>query len=1137
MLKLILTSFRRHPSLSALLSSLHTERHALVHGLGGSSSAFLASALLDSASHHGNRSILAVLPSEEEALAFHDDVEGVLGTERVLFFPERDIAPYEPVDSHFEVRSRRVEAIDSIERGWNGLVVATVGALHDPTAPPGLINLVSLDVRKGGRVSFDEFVRSLAGRGFKRQNAVSAAGQMAVRGGIVDVFPFGGEIPYRIEFWGDEIESIRSFSTSTQRSLENVDMIRIIPPDECITEAGIDPVDDRRMQRIERDAGISLERLRKAFAGGDRPNGVEQYLHVVFGSKASLLSYFAPSDIVMLFDPERCVHALEQRMVKAADARCRLLHDDPDLPPHDFLYESPSQLMERMRGFVLVENHEIRPHGRGTVIEFSVAPSRQYQGAIDEVRNDIRSTAEEGGASYIACDNKGQVDRLNELLEEAEGLYSIGTVRLSGGFVSRDTGIRLFTDHEIFSRYRRRVRYRRFKDGVPVPDWRSLTLGDYVVHVDHGIGRYMGLRRIRTGDVENDCLLIQYKGDDQLFVPVDQLKRIKRYTSEEGVVPVVTRLGGTAWETLKARTKKSIRRMAEDLLRLYAERKSLPGHAFRPDEAMLRALEESFVYEETPDQRKSWSEVLSDMMSGSPMERLICGDVGFGKTEVALRAAYVAVLDNRQAAILVPTTILADQHEETFRERFADFPVRVEAVSRFRTKAEQKAILERLAAGTVDIIIGTHRLLSKDVHFRNLGLLVVDEEQRFGVRHKERIKTLRRNVDVLSMSATPIPRTLNMSLSGARDISFINTPPRDRYSVHTEIVPFEEKNIIEAIMREVDREGQVYFVHNRVQSIKSMASYLRDLLPNVTFGVAHGQMNEHELETVMRDFHHNRFQVLVTTMIIENGLDIPSVNTIIINRADTFGLSQLYQLRGRVGRSNRRAYAYLLVPPRMPLTPIARQRLRIIEEFAELGSGFKIAMRDLEIRGAGNILGTEQSGFISVVGFDMYNELLHETIAELRGETIQKPPEVDVNIKADSFFPETYIPDAGERVLFYRRLSETLTADEVGVIVEEITDRFGCPAGPAANLIDTAYIRHYAAAAGIAEVVFTGTDAILLIPETIEVTRDAVEKMVAKSPVKLTFSFERGMRVSFSVKQEEKRPLEKIKNVLQAVVG
>lgn len=1109
----------------------------MIHGLGGSSSAFLASALLDDVSIRGKGSIIAVLPAEEEALAFHDDVEGVLGADRVLFFPERDTAPYEPVDSHFEVRSRRVETLDSIERGWKGLVVATVGALHDPSTPPGLINLVSLDVRKGGKVSFDEFVRSLTGRGFKRQNAVSAAGQIAVRGGIVDVFPFGGEIPYRIEFWGDEIESVRSFSTSSQRSLEHVDAVRIIPPNECITEAGIDPEDDRRMRDIENEAGISLARLRKAFSGGDRPNGAEQYLHVVFGPKASLLSYFNDTDIVIVFDPGRCVHALEQRVMKAEDARERLRHEDPDLPPPGHLYEAPDRLMERMRRFTLVENHDIRPHGHANVIEFSVAPSRQYQGSIEEVRKDIRSAADDGGSSFIACDNKGQVDRLNELLEETEGLYSIGTTRLSGGFVSRETGICLFTDHEIFSRYRRRVRYRRFKDGVPVPDWRSLTLGDYVVHVDHGIGRYMGLRRIKTGDVENDCLLIQYKGADQLFVPVDQLKRIKRYTSEEGVVPVVTRLGGTAWETLKARTKKSIRRMAEDLLRLYAERKSLPGHAFQPDEAMLRALEESFVYDETPDQHKSWSEVLSDMMSTSPMERLLCGDVGFGKTEVALRAAYVAVLDNRQAAVLVPTTILADQHEDTFRERLADFPVRVEAISRFRSKSEQKAILERLAAGTIDIVIGTHRLLSKDVHFRNLGLLVVDEEQRFGVRHKERIKTLRRNVDVLSMSATPIPRTLNMSLSGARDISFINTPPRDRYSVHTEIMPFEEKNIIEAIMREIDREGQVYFVHNRVQSIQSMAAYLKGLLPSVTFGVAHGQMKENELETIMRDFHHNRFQVLVTTMIIENGLDIPSVNTIIINRADTFGLSQLYQLRGRVGRSNRRAYAYLLVPPRMTLTPIARQRLRIIEEFADLGSGFKIAMRDLEIRGAGNILGTEQSGFISVVGFDMYTELLHETIAELRGETIQKPPEVDVNIKTDSFFPDTYIPDAGERVLFYRKLSETITADEVSAIADEITDRFGRPSGPAANIIDTAYIRHYASAAGISEVMFAGTEAFLHIPETVDVTRDVVEKMVAKSPVKLTFSFNKGMRVSFPVKTDEMRPLEKIKKVLQAVVA
>ena len=597
----------------------------------------------------------------------------------------------------------------------------------------------------------------------------------------------------------------------------------------------------------------------------------------------------------------------------------------------------------------------------------------------------------------------------------------------------------------------------------------------------------------------------------------------------------MNKLGGTSWERLKARTKKSIQRMAVDLLRLYAKRKAFAGHSFKPDEYMLRYLEESFVYEETPDQMRAWSEVRKDMASPFPMERLICGDVGFGKTEIAIRASFMATLDNKQVAVLVPTTILAEQHEGTFKERLADFPVNIEAISRFRTKAEQKIILDRLAAGNIDIIIGTHRLLSKDVHVKNIGLLIIDEEQRFGVRHKERIKKIRHNIDVLSMSATPIPRTLNMSMLGARDISFINTPPRDRYSVHTEVVPFEEKYVIEAIMREVDRGGQIFFVHNRVRSIESMASYLRKLMPDVTFGVVHGQLPEKVLEERMRNFYHQKFQVLVTSMIIESGLDIPTVNTIIINRADTFGLSQLYQLRGRVGRSNIKAYAYLFVPPKTPITKIARIRLKTIEEFAELGSGFNIAMRDLELRGAGNILGTQQSGFISALGFDLYCDLLQETIAELKGEQVDKPPEVDVYIKKDMYFPESYIPDAQERVLFYRRLSETVSPDDVKAIEEELTDRYGRPEEPVMNLIDTAYIRHFAAMIGATEVTSNEDEIMIYIPEDIEVTREKVEKLVKKSPVKLNFSFNKGMVINFSVPLDSCGPLAKTKNVLQAI--
>ncbi|MCE5251019.1 transcription-repair coupling factor [bacterium] len=1135
MLQSILTQYKDNPTLQASLESLLSSRRIAVHGLGGSSSAFLASVIHSELNTTKRRSLLVILPTEEETEVFRDDMENILGRDLIKYFPERDTNPYEHSDSHIEVRCQRLETLDALERGRVNIVVSSVRGIHDPATPPGLVSLVSVDVVKGSRVSFDDFVRSLVFKGFKRTNTVNAAGQVAVRGGIVDIFPFGGEVPYRVEFWGDEIESVRIFSTSTQRSLEQVAGFRIIPPDEFITEAGLNTDDERRISLAEKNAGVSLDRIRGSFDGRDRPEGIEQYLYLVFGSRASLVRYFPDDTVVMVFDPGRCMEELEKRLDHAWILWERQRHEDPDIVSPEYLYEKPVTFMAGLERMLYIENCYLRPPDR-EVIEFNITPSRQYQGNIDEVKQDIRKARASGLSCHIACDNTGQVDRLNELLDDSMGEYSAFVARLSGGFVDPATGISLFTDHEIFSRYRRRIRYRRFKDGVPIPDFRSLKIGDFVVHIDYGIGKYMGLRRLQVGGAESDCLLIHYQGDDKLFLPVDQLKRLKKFTSEEGVFPVVSKLGGTAWDKLKERTKKSIERMAKDLLRLYAERKAYSGHAFNPDRMMLQELVGSFIFEDTPDQKRSWEDVRADMENSSPMDRLICGDVGFGKTEIAVRASFMAVLDGMQVVILVPTTILADQHDETFRERLADFPVKVDSLSRFRSAKEQKDILNRLAVGDIDIIIGTHRLLSGDVHLRKLGLLIIDEEQRFGVRHKERIKQLRRNVDVLAMSATPIPRTLNLSLSGARDISFITTPPPDRYSVHTEIIPFEERHIVEAIMREVDRGGQIYFVHNRVRSIEAMTRYLIKLLPNVTFGMAHGQLPEKELERVMRDFHHGKFQVLVSTMIIENGLDIPSVNTIIINRADTFGLSQLYQLRGRVGRSNRRAYAYLLVPPKVPLSKIARQRLRIIEEFAELGSGFKIAMRDLEIRGAGNILGTEQSGFIASVGFDLYSELLRETVAELRGERISKPPEVEMKVKVDSFIPESYIPDSNERVVFYRRLSETVTLQQVEAIEEELKDRFGRPENPVRNLLDITYIRHYASLLNVSEVTLRDHEVSMFMPEGIGVTRSAIEEMVKKSPVKLLFSSGTdGMTVSFVFPEENDGALSGFKKVLQVI--
>ncbi len=1134
MLDSILSTFRKNSAFTRLSQVIEKSESADIHGLGGSSPAFFLASLLVSEGEKPRRRILAVCPGDEAAESLRDDIEAIAGSQSVHYFPPRDSNPYEHEDSHYEVRSQRVEAIDKLASGWNGIIVASASALHDPTSPPGYVEAVALTLKRGDEVEFDFVVKSFINKGFKRRNSVVSAGQIAVRGGIIDIFPFGVEQPYRLEFWDDEIESIRTFSTSTQRSIDQVDVLRIIPPDEFITEAGLGSEERERLRSIELACDTDLDFIIDAFEQGDRRNGIEQYLFTVHGERASLAEHCSSSDISVVIDPDFCCAELRKKIKHASMQHERLAQDGDILPSVEYIYAEADSFFDNLGKTKMIRVHSLKPNS--DCIEFGVSSSRQYQGGLDELKKDIETFAAEGVESFVLCDNSGQKERLQELLDDLVVPVRFDVAHLSGGMSDKNAGLALFTDHEIFSRYRRRIRYRKYKDGVPVPDHRALTLGDFVVHVDYGVGRFMGIKRDCIGGVVNDFLVIDYKGDDQLLLPTGKLDKLKKFSAEEGVVPVVNKLGGSAWEKLKARTKKSIQKIADDLLKLYAERKNMKGFAFNNgDPHMLEAMIDSFVYEETVDQVTSWCDVFEDMKSESPMERLICGDVGFGKTEVAMRAAFLSVLHDRQVAVLVPTTILAEQHEKTFRERFADFPVVIESLSRFRTQKEQHAILGRCASGEIDVVIGTHRILSKDFHLKRMGLLIIDEEQRFGVRHKERLKAIRKHVDVLAMSATPIPRTLNLSLMGARDISYINTPPQDRYSVHTEIAPFEEKYLVEAVLREIDRDGQVFFVHNRVKSIDSMAAYLRRLMPSVTFDVAHGQLPEKKLAGIMKRFANREFQVLVSSMIIENGLDMPSVNTIIVNRADTFGLSQLYQLRGRVGRSSRRAFAYMLIPPKTTLTKIALQRLKTIEEFSGLGSGFNIAMRDMEIRGAGNILGTDQSGFIATIGFDMYVELLNETISEMRGISLERPPEVEIHADKDAYLPDDYIPDSTDRLVFYRRLAETLKPEDVSTIVEELVDRYGRLPAEVHNLVNITFLRHFAAAYDVTDLWVRGGKVSMFIPEGVVLNRKKVESMVQKSPVKLTFSFEKGVMINFDVNESDSDTLTAAKNVLQAM--
>jgi transcription-repair coupling factor (superfamily II helicase) len=731
-----------------------------------------------------------------------------------------------------------------------------------------------------------------------------------------------------------------------------------------------------------------------------------------------------------------------------------------------------------------------------------------YAGNVAELQRDLARRLLLGQRIHVFCDNEGQAQRLGEILDEVADRIDFPVGELRAGFIlpsAGRAGVVVLTDHEIFHRYRKRQRRRKYRIAQGTSAYEDLQPGDFVVHVNYGIARYLGIKTIVVEDSEMDCLELLFADGDKIFVTVDQINLVEKYVGKEAVAPPLTKLGGTQWARVTAKARAAVEAMAEDLLHMAAIRASRRGTAYSADSHLLKEMEATFVYDETPDQQKAIDDVKRDMEAATPMDRLICGDVGYGKTEVAMRAAFKAVLDGKQVAVLVPTTILAQQHLGTFRERLAGFPVQVEMLSRLRSPKESKEILAQLANGTLDIVIGTHRLLSKDVKFKSLGLIVIDEEHRFGVGHKEKLKHLKETVDALSMTATPIPRTLNMALIGLRDMSLIETAPRDRLPVQTEILPFDEETITDGILREMDRGGQIYVVHNRVESIDAMAGYVRRLVPQARVAVGHGQMDEHALERVMLGFLERDYDVLVSTMIIESGLDIPNVNTLIVNRADRLGLAQLYQLRGRVGRSSHKAYAYFMVPRGGQATELARKRLSVLQEFEALGSGFKIAMRDLEIRGAGNILGQQQHGHLVAIGFELYCRLLEQAVAELKGEDLPEEISTKVEIDADYLVPDDYVPDPEEKMRVYKKIAVMSDAAEVEALGAELLDRYGPLPPPAAMLLQVAATRIRAWQAGIDRLRVRGPRAELWLRPGFVLGRADIEALVRASPNKLGF--------------------------------
>ena len=947
----------------------------------------------------------------------------------VLPFPSHEVDPYRGLKPHFDIASARARALHGLAAGTARLIVASAAALLPRLTQPERLMRTALTLTSGQDISPTALAELLAEAGYTRQDPVDESGEFCVRGGVVDFYPAGAAEPIRLEFVGDTIESIRAYDPATQRSTVELDQAAIAPLQELTG-------DEEELDRT-----------------------------------ATIFEYFSKArPLVFLSEPDE-VHAhgrklWEQVQVSYEEA---LQKGQRVQPPADLLIDWDT-VAAWLDGSTALETLALTDDEPGA-IHIACQQAVEFSGRVQDWVEEIRRGRERGDTLVLVAHSPGRAERTIELLadyeifavpmERAEDAHAaavlVGVGHLSRGFRLPEAQLQLWAETDVFEEERKVHERRKSATRTFLSDFRDLKAGDLVVHIDHGIGHFVGLKRIDVGLDPQEFMELRYAGEDKLFVPVERLDLVQKYTG--AARPALDRLGGTTWEKAKTRVKKAMRDMAEELLKLYAARKAVPGHAFSADTHWQQEFEDAFEWELTPDQRTAIADIKGDMESPSTMDRLLCGDVGYGKTEVAMRAAFKAAMDGKQVAFLAPTTILAFQHVKTLKDRFAAFPVRIDMLSRFRSKAEQKVTLDDLAAGKVEIIVGTHRLLSKDVQFRDLGLLVVDEEQRFGVAHKERIKQMRKKVDVLTMTATPIPRTLNMSLAGIRDMSIIETPPRDRLSIQTNVVKFDSAVIARAIRTEMERGGQVYFVNNRVESIYSLGDLITRLVPEARVAVGHGQMNEEELERVMIDFVAHKHDVLLATTIIENGLDIPNANTIIVNRADRYGLSQLYQLRGRVGRSDRRAYAYLLVPPEDSLSPIAKKRLAAIREFSDLGSGFRVAALDLEIRGAGNLLGGEQSGHIEAVGFDMYMKLLEETIKELKGEEIEDDLRATVNLRVDLRVDETYIPDVNQRLTVYRRVAAVRSEPDLDRIMDEVRDRYGPPPDSVLNLAEYAAIR------------------------------------------------------------------------------
>ncbi len=1083
------------------------DRKSRVSGLHGSAKSLFVSILFKKI----RKPLIVVSSRERDAGNIFRDISFFLNGDdaEVFLYPAWDILSMDIFAFQREVELSRVEILFRLLSGKPSVVVLPLRSLMQKVIPRAVFGSTVETISIGDFIERDQLVLKLLAGGYTRVTLVEEKGEFSLRGHIIDVFPPLALQPLRMEFVGDELESIREFNPASQRSTREREEFTLLPTREVILS------DERREQAIRnikhRANALELPRMAKTRLVETMEENIISSVNPVFlpifyefpdaddrgdgriqKDAPGVFFDYLPEDSVMVFDDmisirqaeENIENEIDRILMKArSEEKFHLEKSSSYIVGEDWMGRCEAFQQVHLDELVLGDGEDVIKIQMDTALNppKATAVSREEEGIFRPVAEKIRGWVQEGNLVTFLCAGQEEIHRMDHLLGQyalkagkgegsflsdmnqhgRQGKLILREGRIAGGFQLPDLKLVVITDEEIFGRKVSRKRARSVREGYFLKSFGELKEGDYVVHMDHGIGLYQGLQKLRIGDIENDFLLLEYLENDRLYIPVDRLDQIQRYIGPDGFVPRIDRLGGSSWESVKERVRKSVREVAEELVSIYAAREVMEGHTFSPPDGMYEEFCSTFEYEETPDQARSIEDVHFDMNNAKPMDRLICGDAGFGKTEVALRASFRAAMDGKQVALLVPTTILAEQHFQNFSLRLKSFPVCVEVLNRLKTKAEQKRIVEGVRRGTVDILIGTHRILQDDIAFKDLGLVIIDEEQRFGVAHKEKLKKLRTLVDVLTLTATPIPRTLHLSLVGIRDLSIIHTPPENRIPVRTYVLEFDEDIIREAIRQELKRDGQIFFLHDRVQSIYRMATFIGKLVPEAVIEVVHGRMKAKEIEQAMTKFIRRDCDVLVCTSIVASGLDIPSANTIIINRADRFGLAQLYQLRGRVGRSKEEACAYLLVPKGAMLSRDAQRRLRVIMDFSEPGSGFRIASNDLEIRGTGNILGTSQSGHISAVGYELYTELMEKTIREIKGEPVLEEeikPEINLNIPA--FIPEGYMSDVNRRLVTYKRLSMTGSDDALTGIREELTDCFGYVPAEVENLFEVIRVRN-----------------------------------------------------------------------------